>query len=615
MEAIKFEKVSFSYEKPCESPFEENVARRETFSLSKIDFSINEGEFVAVLGRNGSGKSTLARLVNGLLKQNSGKITVFGMENTDENLFEIRKNVGIVFQNPDNQMVASIVEDDVAFGPENIGIEREEIGRRIGFALDAVGMEKYRLSMPNRLSGGQKQRIAIAGALALKPRVLIMDESTAMLDPRGRKEVMDVVLRLNKQEKMTVLLITHFPEEAMKADRAIVLNNGKIVLEGKPQDVFCDEMELERYGLRLPKSVKVCRDLNRLGVKMPDCLDEKQFAQNFVRTLKDGGVYALNDTPIEKLNEEVKTGAGVYCKDLAFTYNPSSPFETHALEKVDLESPSGSFFGIIGHTGSGKSTFVQHLNGLIKLATAEKKYKEKKKSPRPTTVLEVGGFDLTSKTTDFNAVRRKVGMVFQYPEQQLFAETVFEDVAFALKNFTPEITDEETKVAVQQALETVGLDYEKVKNSSPFELSGGQKRRVAIAGVIVAKPEILVLDEPAAGLDPAGKEEIMELLHRLRASWCKTVIVVSHDMDEIAENCDNVAVFGAGRVIAKGEPKEFFLFESVAEEAGLDLPFTAKATKELALLGVDISSNLTADGFVRSLVEYVKTNSGGWQNA
>ena len=615
MEAIKFEKVSFSYEKPCEDPFEQNAHSRETFSLSEIDFSINEGEFVAVLGRNGSGKSTLARLVNGLLKQDSGKISVFGMENVEENLFEIRKNVGIVFQNPDNQMVASIVEDDVAFGPENIGIEREEIGRRIGFALQSVGMEKYRLSMPNRLSGGQKQRIAIAGALALKPRVLIMDESTAMLDPRGRKEVMDVVLRLNKQEKMTVLLITHFPEEAMLADRAIVLNQGKIVLQGKPQDVFCERTEIERYGLRLPKSVKVCRDLNGFGIKIPDCLDEKEFAQNFVKTLKDGGAFALKDSLYVKRKADANEGAGVTCSDLAFTYNPSSPFETHALEKVDLEIPSGSFFGIIGHTGSGKSTFVQHLNGLIKLPTAEKKYKEKKKALKPTTVLEVGGLDLTDKNTDFNALRKKVGMVFQYPEQQLFAETVFEDVAFALKNFTPNVTDEETVLAVKQALETVGLDYEKVKNASPFELSGGQKRRVAIAGVIVAKPEILVLDEPAAGLDPAGKEEIMALLHGLRSSWCKTVIIVSHDMDEIAENCDRVAVFGGGKVVAKGEPKEFFLSESVATSAGLDLPFTAKATKELAVLGVEISSDLTGDGFVRSLVEYVKLNSGGWRNA
>ena len=619
MKAIEFEKVYFSYESPSDDPFSENGGGRDAFSLDGIDFSVEEGEFVAVLGHNGSGKSTLARLVNGLLAPSSGEIRVLGMQATEENLFEIRKQVGIVFQNPDNQMVASIVEDDVAFGPENIGVAREEIGERIGFALNAVGMENYRHSMPSRLSGGQKQRIAIAGVLALKPRVMILDESTAMLDPRGRKEVIDVVLRLNKEEKMTVLLITHFPEEAMLADRAIVMNRGKIVLEGKPQDVFCKESEIEKHGLRLPKAVRICRELSKRGFSMPDCMNEKDFALNALKTLNDGGRCELNTDFERKTAGEIGSGGEIICENLTYVYNPSSPFETHALEGVTLEIPSGSFFGIIGHTGSGKSTFVQHLNGLIKLPTAERKYKPKKKKKgeenAPVTRLQVGGFDLTDKMTDFNALRAKVGMVFQYPEQQLFAETVFEDVAFGLKNFKENLTEEEIASAVKEALETVGLRYDEVKNSSPFELSGGQKRRVAIAGVIVTKPEILVLDEPAAGLDPRGKEEVMDLLHRLHNSWCKTVVVVSHDMDEIAENCDRAAVFAGGRVLISDETSKLFSSEKIANEAGLDLPFTAKATKELAALGVEISSDLTAQGFVSALVEYAKTAKGGRENA
>ena len=206
MEAIKFEQVHFSYQA---DENDEVFSTDATFSLDGLDFSVQEGEFVAVLGHNGSGKSTLARLANGLLEPTSGKITVLGYDAGDgKNLFEIRKRVGIVFQNPDNQTVASIVEDDIAFGPENIGVPREEIGARIDFALSAVGMEKYRHATTSRLSGGQKQRVAIAGVLALKPRVMILDESTAMLDPRGRKEVMEVVKKLNKDEKITVILIT-----------------------------------------------------------------------------------------------------------------------------------------------------------------------------------------------------------------------------------------------------------------------------------------------------------------------------------------------------------------------------------------------------------------------
>ncbi len=619
MKAIEFEKVYFSYERPSDDPFAENGGGRDAFSLDGIDFSVEEGEFVAVLGHNGSGKSTLARLVNGLLTPSSGEIRVLGMQATEENLFEIRKQVGIVFQNPDNQMVASIVEDDVAFGPENIGVPRVEIGERIDFALRSVGMEKYRQSMPSRLSGGQKQRIAIAGALALKPRVMILDESTAMLDPRGRKEVMDVVLRLNKEEKMTVLLITHFPEEAMLADRAIVMNRGKIVMQGKPQEVFFQEKEIERHGLRLPRSVQICRALTRSGLAVPDCLQPKEFAEKVVESINDGGRYELN-TDFERKKEKAERGGGeIICENLTYVYNPSSPFETHALEGVSLTVPSGSFFGIIGHTGSGKSTFAQHLNGLIKLPTAEKKYKAKKKRKdeenAPTTRLQVGGFDLTDKTTDFNALRAKVGMVFQYPEYQLFAETVFEDVAFGLRNFKADLTEEEVGAAVKEALETVGLRYDEVKNVSPFELSGGQKRRVAIAGVIVTKPEILVLDEPAAGLDPRGKEEVMELLHRLHNSWCKTVIIVSHDMDEIAENCDRAAVFAGGRVLISDKTDKLFASEKIEKEAGLDEPFTAKATKELSALGVEICSDLTSGGFVSALIEYATNAKGGRDDA
>ncbi len=612
MEAIKFEKVHFSYEQVSDEPFYSEKDARRSFALDGIDFSVEEGEFVAVLGHNGSGKSTLARVVNGLLSPTSGAIRVFGMQTSEENLFEIRKTVGIVFQNPDNQMVASIVEDDEAFGPENVGIAREEIGRRIDFAVSAVGMEKFKASMPTRLSGGQKQRIAIAGVLALKPRVMILDESTAMLDPRGRKEVMDVVLRLNKEEKITVLLITHFPEEAMLADRAIVMDHGKIVKQGAPKDVLLDG-DVEKYGLKLPISIRASRALRKEGVCVPDCLSAKELATSLKNLLKSGGRYALNEDLPDTEVKESQAGGEIICKGLSYAYNQSSPFETHALKGVDLEVPSGSFFGIIGHTGSGKSTFVQHLNGLIKLPTAQKKYKPKK-GQNSQIVLNVGGFDLTDKNTDFNALRAKVGMVFQYPEQQLFAATVFEDVAFGLRNFKPNLSEQEVEIFVREAIEKVGLDYQSVKDVSPFDLSGGQKRRVAIAGVIVTKPEILVLDEPAAGLDPRGKEEIMSLLHDLKSSWCKTVIVVSHGMDEIAENCDRVAVFSDGKALLEAKTQELFSAVEELENAGLGLPFTAQVLDELNKLGVQLKTPLTVRGFAKALANAYKMQEGGREN-
>ncbi len=634
MEAVKFEKVHFSYQtENVDAQADVFEAESRSFALSGIDFSLQEGEFVAVLGHNGSGKSTLARLINGLLQPQTGKITVMGLDAQEEkNLFEIRKQVGIVFQNPDNQTVASIVEDDIAFGPENIGVNREEIGKRIDFALDSVGMEKFRHSTPARLSGGQKQRIAIAGVLALKPRVMILDEATAMLDPRGRKEVMDVVLRLNKEEKIAVLLITHFSEEAMLADRAIVMSGGSIVMEGAPKEILNRGEELSKYSLAMPRPLQICRKLSEGGLPVLEGMEAETVAENIA--------FALRDCTKPSEKELETNGAGtclpienmppkgnIYCKNLTYVYNAKSPFATHALNGVDLTIEKGDFFGIIGHTGSGKSTFVQHLNALLKVPTAEKKYKKKKsKKNKPVPapiILQVNGYDLTDKKTDFKELRSKVGMVFQYPEYQLFAETVFEDVAFGLKNFCPQVGEEETKKAVREALETVGLDYEKVKNSSPFELSGGQKRRVAIAGVIVTKPEILILDEPAAGLDPLGKEEIMRLLHTIHKDWCKTVIIVSHDMDEISENCNRAAIFSEGKVLAVESPKLLFKNSETLYQSGLDVPYTAKLTEKLREKGIDIRSDLTMRDFVKKVLEYAKINGasmrlsqeGGNENA
>ena len=631
MKAIEFEKVHFSYETEAIDAQEQDVFEADdAFSLNGIDFSVNEGEFVAVLGHNGSGKSTLARLSNGLLSPTSGKITVLGMDAGEEkNLFEIRKNVGIVFQNPDNQTVASIVEDDVAFGPENVGVPREEIEKRIDFALKAVGMEAFRHATTSRLSGGQKQRIAIAGVLALKPRVMILDESTAMLDPQGRKEVMDVVLRLNREEKITVILITHFPEEALLADRAVVMHEGNVVMEGAPEQVLKREKELNAYSLTLPRSLKICRALQNNGVKINDALTAEAVAKEIEKACfsvrKNESLPKTDGAGMRSshLNEEILPNLDgergrVQCRNLSYVYNPASPFATHALNGVNLEIPAGEFFGIIGQTGSGKSTFVQHLNALIKLPSAEKKYKAKRikrgKPQPPKTVLTVSGFDLTKKTTNFKELRKRVGMVFQYPEYQLFAETVFEDVAFGLKNFNDKMDEKEIYAAVQSAIETVGLNFEEIKQCSPFELSGGQKRRVAIAGVIVTKPEILVLDEPAAGLDPLGKEEIMRLLHSIHEKWCKTVIIVSHDMDEICENCSLAAVFSKGEILAVSSPKRLFESGETLKSTGLDVPFTQKVTGLLKEKGIEINSDLTLKDFVQKTLDYIKTSGAGMQS-
>ncbi len=298
----------------------------------------------------------------------------------------------------------------------------------------------------------------------------------------------------------------------------------------------------------------------------------------------------------------------IQAEHLSYIYNAKSPFAVAALKDVSLTVEEGDFFGVIGHTGSGKSTFVQHLNGLLRLPSSlKRRYRQKVKrgqTPPPLPQLKVGDFDLADRKTDFRALRGKVGMVFQYPEYQLFAETVASDVAFGYKNFAKKKpTDEEIEAAVRAALGAVGLDYLEIKDKSPFDLSGGQKRRVAIAGVIVSRPEVLVLDEPAAGLDPAGKREVMELLHRLHKEWCKTVVVVSHDMDEIAENCNRVAVFSEGEVKFVLPPCELFEKSEELTALGLDVPLTAKLTFALRERGLKIKNDFTAEGFIKSVLD------------
>lgn len=258
MALLTAQNVSFSYDK-------------QTDAVKNVTLSVEKGEYVAIIGHNGSGKSTLAKLFNGLIKPDSGTITVDGFSSHDKkNFFEIRKRVGVVFQNPDNQLVASIVEDDVAFGPENLGVPRQEIGKRIDFALKAVGMEKFRHSSPTRLSGGQKQRIAIAGVLALMPDVLVLDESTAMLDPQGRKEVLKVVEKLNKEQNVTVITITHYMDEVVCADKVYVINDGEIALSGTPQQIFEQKDKIRQFGLELPLATEVAIKLKENGVNLPD---------------------------------------------------------------------------------------------------------------------------------------------------------------------------------------------------------------------------------------------------------------------------------------------------------------------------------------------------------
>lgn len=582
MVAVEVNSVSFSYNGKTKK------------ALNSVNLTINQGERVTILGHNGSGKSTLAKILNGLLLPTQGEVKIFGLSSAEKkNLPEIRKTAGMVFQNPDNQAVATIVEDDIAFGPENLGLPRQEIKDRIDFALKVTEMEDFRKKTFSRLSGGQKQRIAIAGILAMKPKILILDESTSMLDPKGRKEVMSIAEKLRLEENMTIICITHYMDEAIGSDKVVVLSEGEVLKIGTPKEVFADTPVLQQAGLTTTRSAQLSQSLAYNGFNVELCHDKKMLNEALPLAIKKGKYYQTLPSIAQEINSR-KGKSIISCKDLSFVYNPKSKFKSVALDNVSLDICEGEFIGIIGHTGSGKSTFIQHINRLI---------------PAQSGSLEVDGLNLCpqnrkenkSLKANLQQLRKKVGMVFQYPENQLFAETVFADVAFGIKNFMPTLDQTTTEILVKTALERVGLDYEQIKDKSPFELSGGQKRRVAIAGVIVTNPEVLILDEPLAGLDPQGKVELMALLKNLFNTATKTIILISHDMDEVCEACSRIIVFDSGKIALDSTPKAVFSQVQKLRDLRLDCPLIANVCHSLNSYDVKIDCDLTSAGFINAV--------------
>ena len=286
---IKVENLCFDY-----SDNEKETQNKKMPALSDVSFEVFRGEYIAVLGHNGSGKSTLAKLINMILTPTSGKIYIDGVETTredfsEDDVFDVRHKIGMVFQNPDNQLVATVVEEDVAFGPENLGLAREEIGRRVKGALSLVGMTEYAKHAPHKLSGGQKQRVAIAGIIAMKPEVIIFDESTAMLDPLGRHKVVDIMERLNRDEGITVINITHYMEEAARADRVLVINDGKLIFDGAPKRIFKHVDELHEIGLEAPQGRELIHELLKAGFEIDtNALSEEECTAALIGYLENG---------------------------------------------------------------------------------------------------------------------------------------------------------------------------------------------------------------------------------------------------------------------------------------------------------------------------------------
>lgn len=602
-------------------------------ALDGIDLNIEDGEFFCILGGNGSGKSTFAKHLNALLQPDTGTVCVSGMDASDPELvYDIRSTAGMVFQNPDDQLVATLVEDDVAFGPENLGVESAQIAQRVREALKAVGLVGFERHETHALSGGQKQRVALAGVLAMEPRVLILDEASSMLDPRGRKGLMEACHALHERG-MTIVMITHFMEEAAEADRVAVFQAGRVAMLGTPEEILTRADELVRLNLDMPASCCLGRALRAKGV--PICVQVREadmvadIAQAYAERSRTGiaGWPLASDPRIPDNVSSAIDGADalepvIEISHLSYSYSlsarerrrwhkrsavegasnkralwgndPSSPW---ALRDVSLTVRRGEFLGLAGHTGSGKSTLVQHLNGLIR--------------PQEGSVYALG-LDLVNKK-DAAAVKAKVGVVFQYPERQLFAETVAQDVAFGPHNLG--LAQAEVARRVESSLARVGLDLATVGDKSPFELSGGQQRRVAFAGVLAMEPEVLVLDEPIAGLDPAARSGFLELIDRLHRDGL-TVVMVSHSMDDLANCCDRIVVMNEGAVSAEGAPAQVFEHADGLKSIGLGVPAAQRMALALAKAGVPLRFDglYTVESLADELVDLLIGRSDGPSN-
>lgn len=510
----------------------------DSVALDDVTLEVCRGERVCVLGANGSGKSTLASVICGLLAPDEGDVELAGHAVCTGGVPDLaayrdaRRQLGLVFQNPDDQIVTSVVADDVAFGPENLGVPRAQISVRVARELRRVAMEKYAHADPSRLSGGQRQRVCIAGALAMEPAVLVLDEPSSLLDVRGRAAIMRVMGRL-AAAGATLVHVTHFMDEALAADRVVVMQHGHVALEGTPDEVFAakNAQVIEALGLEMPFEARLAVALRQAGAA--------------------GDAIAAPGAPSDEKPAASAPAAeplAILARDLGFSYGP----DAQALDGVSLEVPARATTAIVGQTGSGKSTLLRLLCGLEAADAGS---------------LTVCGINAATKRGR-RQVRRAVGYVMQHPERQLFAQTVAEDVAFGPRN--QGLSAAEVERRVTHALDLVGLADR--RDASPFELSGGQQRLAAIAGVLAMEPELLVLDEPTAGLDPRGRARLRALMADLAAHGV-TLLQVTHSMEDAAR-ADHVVVLDQSHVLAAGTPAEVFCpaNEPQLTAVGLGLP-------------------------------------------
>ena len=566
------------------------VHAKGVIALDHVSFSIPAGKRTCIVGANGSGKSTVASILSGLTAPDEGTVTFLGttVVNDGQVDFEayktIRPQLGLVFQNPEDQIICSVVADDIAFGLENLQVPSDQITPLVEEQITLGTLTEFASENPQMLSGGQQQRVAISGALVMKPQILILDEPSAALDVVHRNNVMGLVEKLRAAGK-TIVHVTHFMDEVVSADHVIALDDGHVAFEGTPEALFEQHELVECLHLEEPFAYQVAHALNNRGIvvcKSPSAERVLSELTGLLATAAQGARSADAATAGCDATGSVSSSAVVSVCDVTFSY------QKPVLKNISVDVQKGSHVAVIGSTGSGKSTLARLICAL--------------------DTPDAGSLCVTGLDTRQKQNRRKlhgiVGYVMQRPERQLFAQTVAEDVAFGPTNLGLSACD--VASAVNAALELVGLSHK--ADASPFELSGGQQRLCALAGVIAMQPKVLVLDEPTSGLDPHYCSELRKIINAVLEDGC-TVIELTHSMEDAAET-DQTIVLHEGDLVFSGTPYQTFTHFSGAEfqDLGLGIPHALAWAQRLSrTTGINLGEPLTLSELVDAVVDAVTT--------
>jgi energy-coupling factor transporter ATP-binding protein EcfA2 len=505
--------------------------------LDAVDLQVHPGEFVLVIGPSGCGKSTLALCLNGIIPtvlggRIKGRVHVEGIDTRESTVFELGTKIGIVFQDPDAQLCNLYVEEEVAFGPANLMMDKDEVLKRVESALRDVGEREIRHKLIYEISGGQKQRVAIASVLAMEPNILLFDEPTANLDPLGAVQIFDLMKRINQEMGITIIVIEHNVDSVMcHADRLILMEQGTIRYNGPPRELMQERGRfiLDDLGLRIPQVCELGLVMEKKGIPLRPFPLTVQEAAEAISQHRDRLKFLPKPSAVPRPNE---SGPVIQTYGLNFVY----PDGTHAVKDVSLDMDRGDVVSIIGKNGSGKTTLTSLFVGLNKPTSGKG---------------TVCGLDLA--TASIRELTSKVGYVFQYPEHQFVEDTVYKEVAFSLK--AQKRPEEEVDTRVRQVLELLGLEQERDKH--PLRLSMGQKRRLSVATMLILNTDVLILDEPTTGQDRKNIDNIMQIMMDSNKLGT-TIILITHDMNLVAKYSNRILVMDEGEAVFYGSKGDFF---------------------------------------------------------